>query len=84
MISPNPAFEVALPARQPAPVLAETHPHPLAGGAPLRCHRAMPVQPLQVGTPVSILGAALMALLSLPRAAILAPAMIRITRSRRA
>lgn len=57
---------------------------PLAGGAPLRCPRTMPTQSLQVGTPVSILGAALMALLSLPRAAILAPAMIRINRSRRA
>jgi len=51
-------------------------------GVPLRCPRVMPEQPLQVTTPFSILGAVVAALLFVPRAAMLAPAMIRITRRR--
>ena len=46
-------------------------------GVPMRCPRVMPVQPLQVMTPVSLLGSVLMALLFVPRAAMLAPAMMR-------
>ncbi len=51
-------------------------------GVPLRCPRAMPDQPLQVTPSFSILGACVAALLFVPRAAMLAPAMIRISRRR--
>lgn len=51
-------------------------------GAPLRCPRAMPVQTLTVTTPITMIGALLTALLYIPRAAMLAPAAIRMTRRR--
>jgi len=48
--------------------------------APLPCPRAMHPQTLTVWTPFSILGAVVMALLTLPRALVLAP----VSRRRRA
>ena len=54
---------------------------PLSSGTPPPCPRAMAPQTIQVWTPTRILGALVMAVLSVPRAAIAAPALIR---SRRA
>jgi hypothetical protein len=51
-------------------------------GTPLRCPRVMSAQTLTVATPVSLLGSLLTALLYIPRAAMLAPAAIRMTRRR--
>jgi hypothetical protein len=51
-------------------------------GTPPRCPRAMTAQTIQVWTPTRILGALVMAVLSVPRVAIAAPALIG--RSRRA
>ena len=51
-------------------------------GTPLRCPRVMAAQSLSVATPVSLIGSLLTALLYIPRAAILAPAAIRMTRRR--
>ncbi|HEU0096572.1 MAG TPA: hypothetical protein VFQ52_08960 [Rhizomicrobium sp.] len=48
----------------------------------MRCPRVMPAQTLTVATPVSLLGSLLTALLYIPRAAMLAPAAIRMTRRR--
>jgi hypothetical protein len=54
----------------------------LSAGAPLRCPRTMPVQTLTDPTPASIAGTLFTALFALPRALVLAPAVIG--RSRRA
>jgi hypothetical protein len=51
-------------------------------GTPLRCPRIMPAQTLTVATPVTMIGTLVAALLYIPRAAILAPAAIRMTRRR--
>jgi hypothetical protein len=51
-------------------------------GTPLRCPRAMSAQTVTVATPVTMIGTLLTALLYLPRAAILAPAAMRMTRRR--
>jgi hypothetical protein len=51
-------------------------------GTPLRCPRVMAAQTLSVATPVSLLGSLLTALLYIPRVAVLAPAVIRMTRRR--
>ena len=51
-------------------------------GTPLSCYRPMRPQPIVVWTPYRIVGALFMALLSVPRAALLAPAVIN--RNRRA
>lgn len=53
-----------------------------AAGTPLSCPRTMPVQALTAWTPASVVGALLMLVLALPRALVLAPAVI--SRSRRA
>jgi hypothetical protein len=45
-------------------------------GTPPRCPRAMTAQTIQVWTPTRILGVLLMAMLSAPRIAIAAPALI--------
>ena len=55
---------------------------PDRAGVPLRCPRAMPEQPLEVTPSFSVLGSLVAALLFVPRAAMLAPAMIRISRRR--
>ena len=47
-----------------------------AFSVPLRCHRPMRTAVLTVPTPLSILGTMLMMVLALPRAAILAPALL--------
>jgi hypothetical protein len=54
----------------------------LSAGTPLPCPRAMPVQILIARTPASLIGALFTALLVVPRALVLAPAVI--SRSRRA
>ncbi len=46
-------------------------------GTPPVCHRAMPVASLEPGAPVNLLGIVLTMLLALPRALVLAPALIR-------
>jgi len=51
-------------------------------GTTLRCPRVMQAQTLTVATPVSLLGSLLTALLYIPRAAMLAPSAIRMTRRR--
>jgi len=53
-----------------------------SASTPLRCPRTMTAQTLTVATPVTMIGALLTALLYIPRAAMLAPAMIRMTRRR--
>lgn len=50
---------------------------PAVVAAPLTCPRAMHPQTLTVWTPFSILGSLVMALLTLPRALVLAPAVNR-------
>ncbi|MDB5739133.1 MAG: hypothetical protein JWP16_173 [Alphaproteobacteria bacterium] len=54
----------------------------LSAGTPLSCPRTMPVQALTPRTPASVIGALFTALFALPRALVLAPAVI--SRSRRA
>lgn len=54
----------------------------VSAGTPLRCPRAMSAQTLTVTTPVTMIGALVAALLYIPRAAMLAPAAIRMTRRR--
>ena len=56
---------------------------PSAGAVPLPCRRPMQPQPVAVWTPIAMLGALVMALLKLPRQALLVPAMLR-SRTRRA
>lgn len=51
-------------------------------GVPLPCRRPMQAQQIAVWTPLSVLGALLMALLELPRQAMLAPSALR-ARTRR-
>lgn len=46
-------------------------------GTPLRCPRAMPVQNLTPWTPASVAGDLITALLAVPRALVLAPAVLR-------
>lgn len=46
-------------------------------GTPPTCYRAMPVQNLEAGTPAQVLGTLATILLALPRALVLAPALIR-------
>ncbi|HEY0266155.1 MAG TPA: hypothetical protein VGC16_05340 [Rhizomicrobium sp.] len=58
--------------------------HLLAAGTPLRCPRPMVAQPVVVWTPARVLGALFSVILSVPRAALMAPAVIRTTRNRRA
>jgi hypothetical protein len=53
-----------------------------SAGTPLCCPRVMAAQTLTVATPVSLIGSLLTALLYIPRAAVLAPAAIRMTRRR--
>jgi len=50
---------------------------PVPAGTPLRCPRPMAAQSLAVWTPFSIVGALLMAVLTVPRALLLAPSAIR-------
>jgi len=64
------------------PLIAGDRPSGDHAGVPLRCPRAMPEQPLQVTSSFSLLGSLVAALLFVPRAAMLAPAMIRTTRRR--
>lgn len=54
----------------------------LSAGIPLPCPRAMPVQTLTDPTPASFVGTLFTAVFALPRALVLAPAVI--SRSRRA
>jgi hypothetical protein len=61
---------------------ARTLEHVSETGTPLRCPRVMAPQTLTVATPVTMLGTLLTALLYIPRAAVLAPAAIRMTRRR--
>lgn len=49
--------------------------HPIA--APLPCPRRMQPQTITVGTPVTLLGTLLMALLTVPRMLVLVPALNR-------
>ena len=53
-------------------------------GTPLPCVRRMRPQPVVVWTPARILGALFGLILSVPRAAVMAPALVRPTRNRRA
>ncbi len=46
-------------------------------GVPLRCPRPMPAQPVVVWTPARVLGALFSVILSVPRAAMMAPAALR-------
>jgi hypothetical protein len=57
----------------------ETYPeaNTISAGAPLRCPSPMVAQSLAVWTPFSIVGALLMAVLTVPRALLLAPSAIR-------
>jgi hypothetical protein len=70
MISPSRAFE------------SHDESALLSAGTPLPCRRAMSAQPLTARTPASLAGALFSALLAVPRALVLAPAVIG--RSRRA
>lgn len=73
---------------------SETHLFELAGlsepahlqqhGVPLACPCPMRPADLSVPTPLSLLGMMLMALLALPRGAMMAPALLRIRHHRRA
>jgi hypothetical protein len=56
----------------------------MVAGTPLRCPRPMIAQPVVVWTPARILGALFSIMLSVPRAALMAPAVIRTARNRRA
>lgn len=51
--------------------------NPVVAAAPLTCPRAMHPQTLTIWTPFSILGSVVMALLTLPRTLVLAPAASR-------
>ena len=53
-------------------------------GTPLRCPRPMIAQPVVVWTPARVLGALFSMMLVVPRAALMAPAVIRTARNRRA
>jgi hypothetical protein len=69
-------------ADRPAPyflesVGSERGTHPGTPGVPLPCRRPMRPQPVAVWTPVTLLGALVMAFFTLPRQAFLAPATIR-------
>lgn len=46
-------------------------------GTPLPCRHAMPVATLTAWTPAAVLGAVFSAVLAVPRALVLAPAVIR-------
>lgn len=46
-------------------------------GAPMPCRRSMPVATLTAWTPAAVLGTVVSALLAVPRALVLAPAVIR-------
>jgi hypothetical protein len=57
---------------------------PSVSGVPLACPRAMRLATLTVPTPFAILGTMLMALLAVPRGAMMAPALLRTKHHRRA
>ena len=48
-----------------------------SAGAPMPCRRGMPVATLTAWTPAAVLGTVASALLAVPRALVLAPAIIR-------
>lgn len=48
-----------------------------AGGAPMPCRRAMAPAVLAAWTPATVIGAVFSAVLAVPRALVLAPAVIR-------
>ncbi len=50
---------------------------PDLAGVPLRCPRPMLAQPVVVWTPARVLGALFSLILSVPRAAVMAPAVLR-------
>ncbi len=54
----------------------------LSVGTPLPCYRTMPIQSVTAWSPAAFIGALLMAVLAVPRALVLAPAVI--SRNRRA
>ncbi len=58
--------------------------HLSATGVPLACPRPMQPAVLTVPTPLTLLGTLLMALLALPRGAMMAPAILRMKSHRRA
>ena len=60
----------------------ESHAEPVSAGTPLACPRTMSAQPLTAWTPASVVGTLFTALIAVPRALVLAPAMIN--RNRRA
>jgi hypothetical protein len=60
-----------------APYFLESAGSERRGGVPLPCRRPMRPQPVAVWTPVTMLGALVMAIFTLPRQAFLAPATIR-------
>jgi hypothetical protein len=55
-----------------------------ATGVPLACRRPMQAAILTVPTPLTLFGTLLMALLALPRGAMMAPALLRTRHHRRA
>lgn len=57
---------------------------PGAAAVPLACPRPMRTAELSVPTPLTLIGTMLMALLALPRGAMMAPALLRMRHHRRA
>lgn len=61
---------------------AAESPFELSAGTPLPCTRRMPVQKLTPSTPATLVGGLLMLFLAVPRALVLAPSRVRLTRRR--
>jgi hypothetical protein len=57
---------------------------PSVSGVPLACPRAMRPANLTVSAPFTVVGTMLMALLAVPRGAMMAPALLRMRNHRRA